>query len=166
MGTSWVSVRSRAISCSFFPLAFKPFISKSSSFPSNSSSQVRHQHLPQDILYISPISSQNKVSPIKASMYFLGPLNSLDHNRDCLNFYQEWGNLFWKGALILSLFSWDPGYRGKVRGQEGSEGFTPKSVPLGNKSGMSWREVKSNTYITSTHFPCFLQNQSNYKTVL
>ena len=106
------------------------------------------------------------MNPVKASVYFLDPLDSLDYNWDCLNFYQEWGTLFWKGALILSLFSWDPGSRGKVRGQEGSEGFTPKSVPLGNKSGMSWREIKSNTYGTSTHFSYFLQNRSSCKTVI
>ena len=28
------------------------------------------------------------------------------------------------------------------------------------------RVLKWNTYATSTHFPCFLQNRSNYKTVL
>ena len=55
---------------------------------------------------------------------------------------------------------------GKVREQEAAEGFTPKSVPLGHKSGMSHREIKSNTYGTSTHFSCFLQNWSSCKTVI
>ena len=55
---------------------------------------------------------------------------------------------------------------GKVRGQEGAEGFTPKSIPLGHKSGIFHREKKGNTYATSTHFPCSLQNRSNCRTVL
>ena len=59
-----------------------------------------------------------------------------------------------------------PRYRGKVRGQKGTDSFTPKSAPLGHKSGMAHREIKINTYVTSTHFPCFLQNWSNCKTVL
>ena len=57
-------------------------------------------------------------------------------------------------------------FGGKVRGQEGAEGFMPKSIPLGHKSGIFHREKKGNTYATSTHFPCFLQNRSNCKTVL
>ena len=55
---------------------------------------------------------------------------------------------------------------GKVRGQEGAEGFTPKSIPLGHKSGIFRKEKKGNTYATSTHFPCSLQNRSNCRTVL
>ena len=51
-------------------------------------------------------------------------------------------------------------------GQEGAEGFTPKSIPLGHKSGIFRREKKGNTYAISTHFPCSLQNRSNYRTVL
>ena len=51
-------------------------------------------------------------------------------------------------------------------GQEGAEGFTPKSISLGHKSGIFRREKKGNTYATSTHFPCSLQNRSNCKTVL
>ena len=31
---------------------------------------------------------------------------------------------------------------------------------------MSRREIKSNTYVTSTNFPYFLQNQSSCKTVI
>ena len=54
----------------------------------------------------------------------------------------------------------------KVGGQEGPEGVTPKSIPLGHKSGIFHREIKGSTYATSTHFPCFLQNRSNGKTVL
>ena len=38
--------------------------------------------------------------------------------------------------------------------------------PLGHKSGIFRREKKGNTYATSTHFPCSLQNLSNCKTVL
>ena len=38
--------------------------------------------------------------------------------------------------------------------------------PLGHKSGIFRREKKGNTYATSTHFPCSLQNRSNCKTVL
>ena len=48
----------------------------------------------------------------------------------------------------------------------GGAGFTPKSTPLGHKSGIFHREKEGNTYATSTHFPCFLQNRSNCKTVL
>ena len=59
-----------------------------------------------------------------------------------------------------------PGYSGKVREQEAAEDFTPKSAPLGHKSGISCREIKSNTYGTSTHFSCFLQNRSSCKTVI
>ena len=36
-----------------------------------------------------------------------------------------------------------------------------KSAPLGHKSGMSFREIKRNIYVTSTHFSCFLQNWSS-----
>ena len=67
------------------------------------------------------------------------------------------------GSLNPSLESQDGG---KVRGQEGAEGFTPKSIPLGHKSGIFRREKKGNTYATSTHFPCSLQNRSNCRTVL
>ena len=99
-------------------------------------------------------------------MYFLDPQNSLDHNQDSLNFYRDWGNPSWKGAPIFSLFSWDPQIWGQNKRKLRAEGFTPKSVRLGQKSGMSHREIKSNTYVTSTHFSCFLQNQSSYKTVI
>ena len=99
-------------------------------------------------------------------MYFLNPLDSLDRDWYCLKFYQDWGNPSWRGTLILSLFIWEPQIWGKVRGQKGADGFTPKSAPLGHKSGMSHREIKTNTYVTSTHFPCFLQNWSNCKRVL
>ena len=61
---------------------------------------------------------------------------------------------------------WISRYGGKVGGQEGAEGFTPKSIPLGHKSGIFHREKKGNTYATSTHFPCSLQNPSNCRTVL
>ena len=72
-----------------------------------------------------------------------------------------------RGVLWLSVFSaWGPRYGDKVRGQEGAEGFTPKSIPLGHKSGIFHREKKGNTYATSTHFPCSLQNRSNCRTVL
>ena len=54
----------------------------------------------------------------------------------------------------------------KVGGQEGAEGVTLKSIPLGHKSGIFSREKKGNTYATSTHFPCFVQNRSTCKTVL
>ena len=70
------------------------------------------------------------------------------------------------GSLTFSLLSLEPGCGGKVGGQEGAEGFIPKSTLLGHKSGMSHGEKKGNTYATSTHFPCFLQNWSNCKTVL
>ena len=71
------------------------------------------------------------------------------------------------GVLWLSICSvWSPGYGGKVAGQERAEGFTSKSIPLGRKSGIFHREEKGSTYATSTHFPCFLQNRSNCKTVL
>ena len=68
---------------------------------------------------------------------------------------------FWAGwGAWLSV--WSPGYRDKVGGQEGAEGFIPKSIPLGHRSGMSRKEKKGNTYATFTHFPGFLQNQSSY----
>ena len=60
-----------------------------------------------------------------------------------------------RGILWFSVCSaWSPGYGGKVGGQEGAEGFTPKSISLGHKSGIFCREKKGNTYATSTHFPC------------
>ena len=72
-----------------------------------------------------------------------------------------------RGVLWLSVCSaWSPRYGGKVGGQEVAEGFTPKSIPLGHKSGIFRREKKGNTYATSTHFHCSLQNQSNCRTVL
>ena len=71
------------------------------------------------------------------------------------------------GVPWLSVCSvWSPRYGAKVGGQEGAEGFIPKSIFLGHKSDMSHREKKGNTYATSIHLPCFLQNWSNSKTVL
>ena len=35
------------------------------------------------------VRSEDKVSPVKSSMYFLDPLNSPDCNWDCLKFYQD-----------------------------------------------------------------------------
>ena len=99
-------------------------------------------------------------------MYFLDPLNSLDCNWYNLNFYRDWGTPSWKGALTLRVFSWEPQIQGKVRGQEGVECFTPKSAPLGHKSGMSHREINNNSKGTSIHFPYFLQTQSSCKTVI
>ena len=49
-----------------------------------------------------------------------------------------------RGVLWLSVFSaWSPGYRGKVGGQEGAEGFTPKSIPLGHNFGIFHREKRA-----------------------
>ena len=59
-----------------------------------------------------------------------------------------------------------PWIQGQSRRTGGAEGFTPKSIPLGPKSGIFHREKKGNTYATSTQFSCFLQNWSNCKTVL
>ena len=43
--------------------------------------------------------------------------------------------------LWLSVCSvWRLGYGGKVGGQEGAEGFTPKSIPLQLKTGIFRRE--------------------------
>ena len=51
------------------------------------------------------------------------------------------------GGLWLSVCSvWSPGYWGKVGGQEGAEGFTPKYIPLGHKSGI-FSERKRATHI-------------------
>ena len=69
-----------------------------------------------------------------------------------------------KPAFLYLFVSCPPS--SKVGGQEGAEGFTPKSIPLGHKSGIFHREKKGNTYTASTSFPCFLQNRSNCKTVL
>ena len=71
-----------------------------------------------------------------------------------------------RGLWLSVCSAWSPGYGGKVGGQEGAQGFTPKSIPLRHKSGIFHREKKGNTYATSTHFPCSLQNWSNCKTVL
>ena len=72
----------------------------------------------------------------------------------------DWINLLFFIYFLSSMSS------SKLGGQEGTEGVTPKSIPLGHKSGIFHREKKGNTYATSTHFPCFLQNRSNCKTVL
>ena len=72
------------------------------------------------------------------------------------------GKVSWFSAYSVA----SPRSRGKVREEERAEGFTPKSVLLGHKPGMSHREIKRNIYVTSTHFSCFLQNQSNCKTVI
>ena len=48
----------------------------------------------------------------------------------------------------------------------GGAEVSPKFTPLGHKSDIFRREKKVNTYTTFTHFPCFLQNPSNCKTVL
>ena len=93
----------------------------------------------------------------------------------CVQFESQFGfplsprQPFLGGGVVpcLSVCSvWSPGYWSKVGGQEGAEVCTPKSIPLGHKSGLFCREKKVNTYATSTHFPCFLQNRSNCKTVL
>ena len=87
-------------------------------------------------------------------------------------FESQFGFLLRPRQPFLGAFSdfqfavWSPGYGGKVGEQEGAEGVTSKSIPLGHKSGIFRREKKGNTYATSTHFPGFLQNQSNCKTVL
>ena len=100
-------------------------------------------------------------------------------DRVCLDLYPTWA--VWISVWVVTEIKatipggipwlsvcpiWSHRIRGKVGGQEGAEGFTPKSVPLGHKSGMYHREKKGNTYATSNHHPCFLQNQSNCKTVL
>ena len=46
-------------------------------------------------------------------------------------------------------------YGGKVGGQEGAEGFIPKSIPLGYKSGMSHREKKGKHISYFYPFPLF-----------
>ena len=92
-------------------------------------------------------------------MYCLYPLISLDHKWDCLNVY--WDNPYWKGVLILIL-----SVGSKVSGQKGAETFTPKSAPLGHKSGMFCKQKKRNIYGISTHFPSFLQNWFDCKTIL
>ena len=71
-----------------------------------------------------------------------------------------------KAVWISAYSAWSPGYGGKVGGQEGAKRVAPKSIPLGHKPGIFHREKKGNTYATSTHFPCSLQNRSNCKTVL
>ena len=48
----------------------------------------------------------------------------------------------------------------------GGAEVSPKFTPLGHKSDIFHREKKVNTDTTFTHFPCFLQNRSNCKTVL
>ena len=99
-------------------------------------------------------------------MYFLDSLDSLDHNWYCLNFYRDRGNPSWKGALTLSLFSWESQIKRWGMRTGGSWRFHTSSAPLGHKSGMSHREKKNNTYVTSTNFPYFLQNWSSCKTVI
>ena len=71
-----------------------------------------------------------------------------------------------KPAFLYLFVSCPPSHLISKVEQEGAEGVTPKSIPLGHKSGIFCREKKGNTYATSTHFPCFLQNRSNCKTVL
>ena len=90
---------------------------------------------------------------------YLGSLNL------SLGFYWDQGNPSWgRGVLWFPVCPvCSPGYGGKVGGQEGAEGVTPKFIPLGHKPGIFHREKKGNTYATSTHFPCFLQNQFNCK---
>ena len=70
-------------------LTFKPIISKSSSYPQNSSFRVRSQRLSKDIHYISPSKVIKESQSHKGFMYFLDPLNSLNCNRYCLNIYQD-----------------------------------------------------------------------------
>ena len=95
-------------------------------------------------------------------MYFLDPLDSLDLNISTETEATPPGRV----PLFSVCSVGSPRYRGKVREQEAAEGFTPKSAPLGHKARLSRREIKSNTYGTSTHFSCFLQNWSSCKTVI
>ena len=102
-------------------------------------------------------------------------------DKSCLGLYVDSSNFnlgfHWdQDSLYLSLgFHWDrdswklslePQVWGQSRRMGGAEGFTPKSIPLGPKSAIFSRVKKGNTYATSTHLPCFLQNRSNCKTVL
>ena len=99
-------------------------------------------------------------------MYFLDRLDSLDCN--CTVWISTKTEVTPPGRVpqFSACSVGSPRYRDKVREQEAAEVFTAKSAPLGHKSGMSHREIKSNTYVTSTHFSGFLQNQSSYKTVI
>ena len=92
MRRTYLPVWRRALLCFFFALAFKPFISKRSSFPQNASFRVRIQCLVQDTTTPFQVRSYSKISPIKLFLYFLNPLNSLECNWYCLNFYRDWGN--------------------------------------------------------------------------
>ena len=121
MGTAWLPVGRRAISCSLFPLV---------SYPNHSSPKVVASPKTQAIesgvsicpKYISlQVKSWSKVSPVKASMYFLDPLNSLNHSWNCLNLYQDWGNPSWKVPWLSACSVGSPRHRGKVRGQEATK---------------------------------------------
>ena len=72
-----------------------------------------------------------------------------------LSFYRDRGNPSLRGALTFSLLSWKPPVWGQVGRQEGAEGFTPKSVPLGHKSGMSRREKKRQHICYFYPFPLY-----------
>ena len=51
-----------------------------------------------------------------------------------------------KPAFLFLFVSCAPSHlNSKVGGQEGAEGLTPKSIPLGHKSGIFRREKKGNT---------------------
>ena len=93
-------------------------------------------------------------------MYFLDLLDSLNRNISTETEATPPGRV----PLFSVCSVRSPRYRDKVREQEAAEGFTPKSAPIGHKSGVSHREIKSNTYGTSTRFSCFLQNWSSCKT--
>ena len=83
----------------------------------------------------------------------MGNLNhSLGFTETKETFPGQRGGGRWFSDCLLSL---EPGYGGKEGGREGAEGFTPKSIPLGHKSGIFHREQKGNTYATSTLKQCY-----------
>ena len=72
-----------------------------------------------------------------------------------------------KPTFLYLLVSCPPSLSSsKVGGLEGAEGVTPKSIPLGHKSGIFHREKKGNTYTTIKLRCSFQASPRQYKSLL
>ena len=111
------------------------------------------------------VSIETRVSEVVLRQELFGPLRG--------QFESRFGFPLRPRQSFLGEFSGFPFVRLGARGAGAKQDRRELKVShpnldpyLGHKSGILCREKKGNKYATSTHFPCFLQNWSNCKTVL